>query len=69
MYTGFEDQLKTLNVLESWNDLHNEDETLLADTTANKSRPNYVLLEIHLFSKIYPAKTYRNKGRRKDLHN
>ncbi len=22
-YTGFEDQLKTMNVLESWNDLHN----------------------------------------------
>ncbi len=29
LYTGFEDQLKTLNVLESpWkNDLHNEDST------------------------------------------
>ncbi len=25
--------------------------------------PNYVLLEIHLFSKIYPAKTCRSKGR------
>ncbi len=23
LYTGFEDYLKTLNVLEIWNDLHN----------------------------------------------
>ncbi len=27
LYSDFEDQLKTLNVLKIWNDLHNEDRT------------------------------------------